>query len=292
MRSYVNESKNYPIHFVNAFDELNDNYRNLFNLSHIDKFLSFADKKNICIVNKSTQNNFLYYLIANVCLYYNKNENKERHKTIMVDAGNGNNLQYLYLNIINRVSADDDALFNIDDILNSIIIARAFTFCQLANIIIEEIPKLIQKLDGKLQIIILDLLNTLFPSSPSSSYLNKKIDYKESERFIYNSDFKYKIKLLEEMIDRLIQISSRNFVILSYNTNNKLLENKNIISKFKNVIEINNPYNKNIEKIKNDNGLLTQIKIKSKNNNNNNNRTISIKERCSPHNKSKIMEIM
>ncbi len=47
MYSYVKESKEHSIHFVNAFDELNEQSRKLFNISDIDNFLFFQIKKNL-----------------------------------------------------------------------------------------------------------------------------------------------------------------------------------------------------------------------------------------------------
>ncbi len=245
MYSQINKSKEYPIHFVNAFDELNKGNRNLFNFSHIDKFLDFMNKKNICIINKSTQSNFLYHLITNLCI--DSFENKEKYKTFIVDSGKGNNLGHIYLEIINRQS---DILYNIENTFKNIIIVRTFTFYQLANIVIKEIPKLINhELNYKIQIVVLDLLNT-FPSTLStSSYSNNKIDN--------NLNFNYNLLLLEQIINKLIQISKTYFVILSYNSN-KLLDNI-IIPKFSNILEIDITNNH----IKKDNNGIVRIKSKS-----------------------------
>jgi hypothetical protein len=111
MYSQINKSNEYPIHFVNAFDELNGRNRNLFNLSYIDKFLDFKDKKNICIVNRTSQSNFLYYLITNVCI--DSFKNNEKYKTFIIDAGKGNNLCHLYLEIINRQCSNTQGLSDI-----------------------------------------------------------------------------------------------------------------------------------------------------------------------------------
>lgn len=218
MYPYTKESsKENLTYFVSAFDELQEQKRKLFGIPEIDNFLSFSDKKNIGIINRSSQQNtfnFLYYIIANVCIsYHNKKENKkDGGKTILIDAGSENNLQFLYLNLVNRslsLSADNTMLVNIDNILDNIIVARAFTFYQLANIIIKEIPKIIQKLDNRLQIIVLDLLDTLSLSSSSSSsfsYFHKK-NGEETGGLIYNNSFQNNLKLLEEVIYRLTYVS-------------------------------------------------------------------------------------
>ncbi len=250
MYSQINKSNEYPIHFVNAFDELNNGNRNLFNLSYIDKFLDFRDKKNICIINRPSQSNFLYYLITNLCI--DSFENKGKYKTFVVDSGKGNNLCHLYFEIIHRQS---NTLYDVDNVLKNIIIVRTFTFYQLANIVIKEIPKLInQKLNCKIQIIVLDLLNT-FPSllSTTSSYSNNKIDN--------NINFNYNLRLLEQIINKLIQFSNSYFVILSYNSFNKSLDNV-IIPKFSNNIEIDSANNNIVRKIK-DNNIIIRIKSNS-----------------------------
>lgn len=263
-------------------------------MPEIDSFLSFSNKKNIGIINRSSQQNtfnFLYYIIANVCIsYHNKKENKkDGGKTILIDAGSGNNLQFLYLNLVNRSFSlsNSTMLVNIDNILDNIIVARAFTFYQLANIIIKEIPKIIQKLDNRLQIIVLDLLDTLSLSSSLSSssfsYFHKK-NGEETGGLIYNNSFQNNLKLLEEVIDGLIQISKGYFVIVSINDKNKLFDNNNnsnnsnnVFSKFQNAIEINISNNKSTKKMgRNNDTDLVQIKINSKDNNIN--KVVPIKE--------------
>ncbi|MDN5847585.1 MAG: hypothetical protein L0H53_15075, partial [Candidatus Nitrosocosmicus sp.] len=67
--------------FVNAFDEYNERCRKLFDIPEIDQYLSFEDKKNICIVNNSSSSisgNFLYSIIANACINYHLIDDKTR----------------------------------------------------------------------------------------------------------------------------------------------------------------------------------------------------------------------
>jgi len=61
----ISKSEHHAIQFVNAFDILKEQKRNLFGIPEIDNLLNFSDKKNICIVNRSTKyNNFLYSLFT------------------------------------------------------------------------------------------------------------------------------------------------------------------------------------------------------------------------------------
>ncbi|HEY6537345.1 MAG TPA: hypothetical protein VIY08_16350, partial [Candidatus Nitrosocosmicus sp.] len=69
----------------------------------------------------------------------------------------------------------------------------------------------------------------------------------------------YNLLLLEQIINKLIQISKTYFVILSYNSN-KLLDNI-IIPKFSNILEID--LNNNTTKKIKDRDVIIDIKSKS-----------------------------
>ena len=129
-----------------------DNRRKLFNIPSIDNFFYFQGKKNISIINRCKATHFLYYLVAKLCIEYAKDN--EKNKTILIDGG-GNNLGYIYLDLtkLSIKEHKQNQQFTMNTILDNIIISRAFTFYQLANIIIKELPILIQKLNCKIQII-------------------------------------------------------------------------------------------------------------------------------------------
>jgi hypothetical protein len=232
MYSYTKETKEYPFHFVNAFDILQEQRRKLFSIQEIDNLLNFSDKKNICIVNRSSKNNnnnnFLYSLFAQFCIDYycfssKGNTSNKENKTILIDAGCGNNLAYIHQNLINQSIKTG---FKINSVLDNIIVVRAFTFYQLANIIINEIPKLIDKTGCNMQIIVMDLLDTLF-----------KTNEKNNSKYNLKKDFDENTRLLNEITDKLIDISDKHFVIVSYN-NIKNLAESSITYKFKNTVEI------------------------------------------------------
>jgi hypothetical protein len=82
-------------------------------------------------------------------------------------------------------------------ILDNIIISRAFTVYQLANIIIKELPILIQKLNCKIQIIFLDIVDALF--SPSSNQLKSKLIKKDAANTTED-----KIKILDEILQNIV----------------------------------------------------------------------------------------
>jgi len=204
-------------------------------MPEIDNLLNYLDKKNMCIVNRESKdannnnnNNFLYSLFAQFCFefyFFSKNNTcNKKNKTILIDAGNGNNLGYIHQNLINQ---SIKKAFRINKVLDNIIVVRAFTFYQLANIIINEIPKLINKIDYQIEIIVIDLLDTLF-----------KTNRKNNNKYNLKRDFDENANLLNETLDNLIHISDKHFVIVSYNDIKNVTE-RSIISKFKNIVEIN-----------------------------------------------------
>lgn len=186
--------------FIIAYDELIDNRRKLFNIPSIDNFFYFKDKKNISIINRCKTTHFLYYLVAKLCIEYAKNN--EKSKTILID-GDGNNLGYIYLDLIKlsvkvQQQQQQQQQFIINQLFDNIIISRAFTFYQLANIVINELHILIQKLDCKIQIIVLDMFNTLF--SPSINKVNSKL----IKNVLDVEEGGDKIKLLDEMLQNIL----------------------------------------------------------------------------------------
>ena len=230
-------SKEFSVQFVNAFDKLQEQRRKLFNMPEIDNLLNYSDKKNICIVNRESKNannnnnnnnNFLYSLFAQFCFefyFFSKNNAcNKKNKTILIDAGNGNNLGYTHQNLIHQSIKTG---FKINKVLDNIIVVRAFTFYQLANIIINEIPKLINKIDCQIQIIVIDLLDTLF-----------KTNRKNKSKYNLKKHFDENANLLNEVLDNLIHISDKHFVIVSYK-DIKNITKRSVISKFKNIVEIN-----------------------------------------------------
>lgn len=237
--------------FTNAFDEFNDINRKLFEIPEIDKFLSFSNKKNICIQNQIyDNNNFLHHIIAKICIsYYLVNDSRscsnkfKEKRTILIDAGNGNNLGSIYLNLTKLTIAKE---IDINILLDSIMIVRAFTFYQLANIIINELPKFINQIGNKIQIILLDLFDTLVSSSSSSMKKTKDNSNSRSSNEIEDN-----IGIVNELIDMLIGLSEKYFVILTYNEAENMLCNsssssssRSLISKFNNAIKIKQVYEK------------------------------------------------
>jgi hypothetical protein len=105
----------------------------------------------------------------------------------------------MYLNLI-RLSLTYE--FELDKVLDQIIITRAFTFYQLLNIIINEIPLLLYRSDHKIQIIVLDLLDSLLSNSRKIRMSRKNNNWN------IKNDFDHDKILLDEIIDSLINLSN------------------------------------------------------------------------------------
>jgi hypothetical protein len=138
--------------------------------------------------------------------------------------------------------------FTINKILDNIIISREFTFYQLANIIIKELPILIQKLNCKIQIIVLDIVDAQF--SPSSNQLKSKLIKKDAANTTED-----KIKILDEILQNISNLSKNYFSILAFTDFNKTI-NKNIFSHFNQILEIDSIYSNKSNK----NELILHIK--------------------------------
>jgi len=253
LRAYYYRENNHNVddNFCTAFDEFKDINRKLFEVPEIDKLISFSDKKNICIQNQSHQSsNFLNRIIAKVCIDYHSckssdKENKvENKRTILIDAGSGNNLGCFYLNLVNQAIKKET---DINSILDRIFIARAFTFSQLTNMLIYELPKMIKAIGNKLQIIILDLFDTLVSSNVKNRM--KKFENNNYSTAISRNAIQENISIVNEIIDVLICLSVKYFVILTYDDCENIKDNS-IAFKFNNAINIKHYTDKNKNKNK------------------------------------------
>lgn len=262
--------------FFNAFDEFNERNRQPFNIPEIDRYLLFEDKKNVCIVNNSSSNishSYLYSIITNACIEYHLNSDEvtydnnispKKKMTLLIDAGNGNNLGYIYLDLVKK-SSDEE--IDIKEFLKQIVVLRAFTFYQMLNIVINEIPKFIYQCDSdcKIQIIVLDLLNTLIESSSRSIVSKDTNSHFKTER-----DFKNNEKLVIEALEILLNLSNNYFVILTCDNRTRIIDDS-FFYKFSNYLEIDmvnsvNKSKKNADDLDEVKGVTKEIllKIKSK----------------------------
>lgn len=122
---------------------------------------------------------------------------------------------------------------DLDNILDKIIIARAFTFYQLSNILIHQLPKMTKEIGNHLQIIIVDLFDTLV----SSSTISKMKDYRNNGYSPSYNALQENVNIVNQMIDVLISLSIKYFVILTCNDCENTI-NISIGSKFSNAVKI------------------------------------------------------
>jgi hypothetical protein len=179
---------------------------------------------------------------------------------ILVDAGNITDF-YQYVDFARQYYSRDV----IDRVLNSIIITRPFTVYQLADIVINQLPKIIQLYEAKL-VDISDLLE-IFIRDP-------QIEANEV-RYLINEILNSIIKL-RALEDVLVIVSLPSVDSSTYHHNDKpsTLYNKMILPRFDKHIEIMNSEDKenkmidikignnspNIRRIKNNHDLFLSIK--------------------------------
>jgi hypothetical protein len=153
---------------------------------------------------------------------------------IFVDAGNSCDF-YQYVNFARQYYRRDV----IDRVLNNTIITRLFTVYQLADTVINQLPKVIEQLDAKL--IVISVLLSMFLHDPQIEI--KKAKYLINE--IINS-----ITKTRTCKDVLVIVSSLpygNDSLNQYDDKSAILYNKILLPRFDKCIEIlnNNDNNDN-----------------------------------------------
>src|SRR5918912_2514432 len=155
---------------------------------------------------------------------------------ILVDAGNSTDF-YQYVNFARQYYRRDV----ISRVLNNTIITRPFTVYQLADIVINQLPNVIQQYDAKM-VVVSDLLD-MFIHDP-------QIEVDEARYLIYEIvNAITKSKALEDVL----VVVSLPFVGNTYHHNDKLAissYNKMILPRFDKSIEITDKENKNMIDIK------------------------------------------
>jgi energy-converting hydrogenase Eha subunit E len=164
-------------------------------------------------------------------------------KVIFVDAGNTSDI-YQCVNFARQYG------LNIKKVLQSIVVSRSFTIYQLANMIINELPKVIEQFSGAKVIIIGELLS-MFVNDP-------QVQIKEAEL------------LIRQIINAIIKLCTYNNIlcVISFCSNNNITRTyaRLILQRIDKCIEITRR-GSNDKKNKNNNDLSIDIKIKKDKNN-------------------------
>lgn len=173
--------------FQTAYYDIEDRKRRItLDIEEIDSSITLTTEDCVGIIGEARYaNTILIRLCVRALILKSQSELLEfAKKVIFIDAGGKNNSPdsfYRCVNFARQYGLD------IKKVLQSIVVSRAFTIYQLADLIIYELPRVIQQLEAKV-ILISDLLN-MFVCDP-------QIKIEEGERMI------------KEIINSLRKISS------------------------------------------------------------------------------------
>ena len=173
--------------FQTAYYDIEDRKRKItLDIEEIDSSITLTTEDCVGIIGEARYaNTILIRLCVRALILKSQSELLEfAKKVIFIDAGGKNNSPdsfYRCVNFARQYGLD------IKKVLQSIVVSRAFTIYQLADLIIYELPRVIQQLEAKV-ILISDLLN-MFVCDP-------QIKIEEGERMI------------KEIINSLRKISS------------------------------------------------------------------------------------
>jgi hypothetical protein len=227
MRKQEQLSPILPVNFKTAFQELCSEHELLTcGIEKIDSILKLTRGDRLAVIgNKKYSQMFVTRLCVNALLSSSssspsskKNNSKlvasshfHTYNVILVDAGR----QYYRRDVISRV-------------LNDTIITRPFTVYQLADIVINQLPNVIQLYDAKM-VVISDLLD-MFVRDP-------QIEANEA-RYLINEIINSITK--SRTLENVLVIVSLPFVNSAYHNSDKsfMSYNKTIISRFDKCIEI------------------------------------------------------
>jgi hypothetical protein len=130
-----------------------------FDIKKIDDSISLKTGESVCIIGERKYTNIL---LARLCvralLPKRHSEGFSSLNVIVIDAGNSLGF-YQYVNFARQYGLD------IKKVLQHTIVTRVFTIYQLANIIINELPKVIEQYNEAKLILIYDLLDMFLRDS-------------------------------------------------------------------------------------------------------------------------------
>jgi Rad51 len=158
--------------FQTAYEEFDS--RLTFDIKKIDDCISLKTGESVCIIG---ERNYTKILLARLCVRAllpkryggDRGNGFESSNVIVIDAGNSLDV-YQHVNFARQYGLD------INKVLQHIIISRVFTVYQLANIIIYELPKIIEQYHRTKLIVISDLLD-MFLCDP-------QLEVEEGQRLI------------------------------------------------------------------------------------------------------------
>jgi DNA-directed RNA polymerase subunit M/transcription elongation factor TFIIS len=150
------QSRSSPLpKFQTAYEQIDS--RLTFDIEKIDDSISLKTGETVCIID---ERKYTKILLARLCVRAllpkrhggGGGNGFESSNVIVIDAGNSLDI-YQHVNFARQYGLD------IKKVLQHIIVSRVFTIYQLTNIIVNEMPKIIEQYDGTKLIVIYDLLD-------------------------------------------------------------------------------------------------------------------------------------
>ena len=204
------------VDFQTACRQIQDhNNRFAFDIKKIDSLLDLQSTGTLCIVGEQK---YTQILIDRLCVHSMLPRRyggigSDYSKTIAIDAGNCSNI-YQFVDFARQYGLE------VKKALQNIVGSRVFTIYQLADLIIHELPKIIQELSPRNKLIVVYDLLHLFVFDPHID----KVDAK---------------RLIKEIARSLRKLSKDRLVVVSFSDCNYEYE-KSLLSVFDKRIEITN----------------------------------------------------
>jgi DNA-directed RNA polymerase subunit RPC12/RpoP len=204
------------VDFQTAFRQIQDlNIRFAFDIKKIDSLLDLQSTGALCIVGEQK---YTQILIDRLCVHSMLPRRyggigSDYSKTICIDAGNCSNVYQL-------VDFARQYGLGVKKALQNMVVSRVFTINQFADLIIHELPKIIQELSPRNELIVVYGLLHLFVFDPH----------------IDKADAKH---LIKEISRSLTKLSKDRLVVVSFGHCNNEYE-KSLLPVFDKRIEITN----------------------------------------------------
>jgi DNA-directed RNA polymerase subunit RPC12/RpoP len=211
-----NSVEHVPVDFQTAYCQIEDlSIKFAFDIGKIDSILDLGASGTLCIVGEEK---YTQILIDRLCVHsmlpgrYG-GIGSDYSKSIAIDAGNCTNV-YQLVDFARQYGLE------VKKVLQNIVVSRAFTIYQLADLIIHELPKINQELSPKNKLIVVYGLLHLFVFDPHLD----KVDAK---------------RLIQEIERSLRKLSKERLVVVSFARCNNEYE-KSLFPAFDKRIEITN----------------------------------------------------
>jgi hypothetical protein len=232
-----------PPKFKTAYDDIEDKRRRIltFDIEKIDSCcINLTTEDFVCIVGSGGERKYANTLLMRLCvraLISKRHGGFESTNVIFVDAGGGSCLDvYLCVNFARQYGLD------IKKVLQSVMVTRAFTIYQLADLIIYQLPRIIQQFNDKVIVVVIADLLSLFTLDP-------------------NIDLDEAISLIKEIINSIRKTLDNTLVVVSFQHHyhhQSYAYDKILLPRFDKCIEITSNSDKN---------SLLDVKVYNNNNN-------------------------